>query len=187
MNPKYFESPAQWREWLMENHDKERELWVGFHKKKTGRPSLTWAEAVEQALCFGWIDGIRKTVDEERFTIRFTPRKPKSGWSKINAQSAARLIAQGLMHEAGLREVEAAQADGRWEAAYNPPSMSDTPPDLQEELTKHPDAFAFYKTLSRRNLYAIHYRIETAKRPETRQKRVREFVEMLLRGEKFYP
>jgi uncharacterized protein YdeI (YjbR/CyaY-like superfamily) len=187
MNLVYFESPAHWREWLVENHATESELWVGFHRKKTGRPSLTWEESVEQALCFGWIDGIRKAVDEERFTIRFTPRRPKSAWSKINVENAKRLIALGHMHEAGLKEARAAQEDGRWEAAYNPPSTSGTPLDLQIELDANPAALAFYNTLTKRNIYAIHYRIESAKRPETRQKRIREFVEMLLRGEKVYP
>ncbi|HEX5323250.1 MAG TPA: YdeI/OmpD-associated family protein [Capsulimonadaceae bacterium] len=187
MNPIYFESPFQWRAWLAQNHEKESELWVGFHKKKTGQPSLVWAESVEQALCFGWIDGIRKTVDEQRFLIRFTPRRSKSAWSKINVEIAKRLIEQGLMEEAGLREARAAEEDGRWQATYNPPSTSETPADLQKELLANPAAMEFYHTLSKRNLYAIHYRIESAKRPETRQKRVREFVEMLSRGEKLYP
>ena len=187
MSPHFFASPAEFREWLRENHAVATELWVGYHKKKTGRPSLTWEQSVEQALCFGWIDGIRKPVDEERFTIRFTPRKPKSGWSKINVEKAKQLIEQGVMEEAGLREVKAAQSDGRWEAAYNPPSMSETPYDLQVELEANPEALAFYKTLSKRNLYTIHYRLETAKRPETRQKRLREFIEMFLQGKKPYP
>jgi uncharacterized protein YdeI (YjbR/CyaY-like superfamily) len=183
----FFASPADWREWLLENHANAGELWVGFHKKKTGRPSLTWQEAVEQALCFGWIDGIRKPVDQERYTIRFTPRRPGSVWSKINAQTAERLLAENRMHESGLRGVERAKADGRWQAAYDSPATASMPPDLQEALETNSAAREFYGTLSKRNSYAILYRVQSAKKPETRARRIQEFVEMLARGEKIYP
>lgn len=183
----FFPSASEWREWLSENHETAGELWVGFHKKKTGRPSLTWQEAVEQALCLGWIDGIRKPIDDERYTIRFTPRRPRSGWSKINAQTAERLIAEGRMQDGGLQEVEQAKADGRWQAAYDSPAGATMDPDLQEALDANPAAREFYDTLSKQNKYSILYRIQTAKKPETRERRIREFVEMLAQGEKIHP
>ena len=187
INTIFFSSPSEWREWLSEQHAGKNEVWVGFHKKKTGRPSLTWAEAVEQALCFGWIDGIRKPIDENRYAIRFTPRRPRSGWSKINVQTADRLILNGLMYAAGLKEIEKAKADGRWQAAYDSPADATMASDFQDALDANPSARAFYQTLSKRNSYAILYRIQTAKKPETRARRIREFIEMLSRGEKLHP
>lgn len=187
VNPIYFASPDEWQEWLTANHASTRELWVGFHKKKTGRPTITWAEAVEQALCFGWIDGIRKPIDQERYAIRFTPRRRGSGWSKINAQAAERLIGEGRMHAAGAKEVDEAKADGRWQAAYDSPAAISMPSDLREALDANPAARVFYGTLDKRNVYSIHYRVTTAKKPETRARRIREFIEALARGEKPHP
>jgi len=159
---------------------------VGFHKRHTDKACMTWAEAVDQALCFGWIDGIRRSLGGEAYTIRFIPRKPKSGWSKVNTENAERLITLGRMQAAGLAEVERAKADGRWTAAYDSPKTKAEMPDLDAALEASPKAKAFYDTLKRQNTYAIQYRLQTAKKPETRAKRLQLIVEMLERGETFH-
>jgi uncharacterized protein YdeI (YjbR/CyaY-like superfamily) len=187
LNPIFFSTPVEWRTWLTEHHAVMPELWVGFHKKNTGRPSLTWEQSVDEALCFGWIDGIRRGIDNQRFTIRFTPRKTRSIWSKVNIRNAERLIEQGLMQPTGLLEIERAKADGRFASAYDPPSTAEVPGDLQSALNANPIAEAFFLTLNKHNKYAIMHRIQTAKKPETRERRIRQFVEMLVKGEKIYP
>jgi uncharacterized protein YdeI (YjbR/CyaY-like superfamily) len=152
-------------------------------KKDSGIPSIDWPQAVEVALCFGWIDGQRRAHDETYFLQRFTPRRAKSGWSKINREKTEQLIAEGRMCAAGHSEIERAKADGRWDAAYAGARTSTVPDDLQSELDANPAAAEFFKTLSSQNRYSILYRIEQAKKPETRARRIAKFVEMLRNGE----
>jgi uncharacterized protein YdeI (YjbR/CyaY-like superfamily) len=184
MTPTFFATPADFRAWLATNHTSATELIMGFHKKATGRPSITWAEAVDEALCYGWIDGIRKRFDDEAYTVRFTPRKPKSGWSKVNTRNVERLITENRMQAAGLTHVEAAKADGRWEAAYHSASTAEPAPDFLEALAKHPKAQETFASLKKQEAYAIYYRLQSAKRPETRERRLAMFIAMLARGEK---
>jgi uncharacterized protein YdeI (YjbR/CyaY-like superfamily) len=146
---------------------------------------VTHAEALDQALCFGWIDGQKKPYDEQSWLQRFTPRRSKSAWSKNNAQHAERLIDSGEMAPAGLKQVEAAKADARWSAAYDAFGNATVPDDFLRELAQHNEARAFFETLNKSNLYSIVYRLQTAKKPETRQRRMRAIIEKLSRGEKF--
>lgn len=181
-----FESQEAWEQWLEANHDKSQGLWIKIAKKATGIPSVNHAEALTVALCFGWIDGQRRGLDEQFFLQKFTPRRPKSAWSRINRDKVLELIAQSKMREAGLREIERAKADGRWDAAYEPQSNMTVPDDLQAALDANPAAKAFFNTLSSQNRYAILYRLATAKKAETRQKRLEQFIAMLNANEKFY-
>ena len=182
-----FASQAAWEEWLEGNHADSTGVWLKIAKRASGIESVTHAEALEAALCFGWIDGQRKSLDETHFLQRFTPRTRKSTWSRINRESAERLIAAGRMRPAGLAAVEAAQADGRWEVAYEPQSTAAMPEDLQRELDAHPRAAAFFAALDSRNRYAILYRLQAAKKPETRARRLKDFVAMLEEHRKHYP
>jgi uncharacterized protein YdeI (YjbR/CyaY-like superfamily) len=180
------ESEQAWEEWLEAHHAESPGVWLKFARKGSGIPSVTYAEAVTAALCFGWIDSQSRRLDDHFYVQRFTPRRARSKWSKINCARALELIAEGRMRPAGMREVEAAQADGRWEAAYDPPSMATVPDDLQAALAENPGAQAFFAQLDSRNRYAILYRLQDAKRPETRQKRIAEFVAMLNEGRQLY-
>jgi uncharacterized protein YdeI (YjbR/CyaY-like superfamily) len=171
---------------LEANHAVEPELWLKIYKKGSGQKTINWEEAVVEALCWGWIDGVRKSFDDEAYLQRFTPRRKGSNWSKRNREHVERLIAEGRMQEAGLVHMQAAQADGRWEAAYAPPSEMTIPEDFLAALEQRPAAIAFFETLNRHNLYAIVYRLQTAKKPETRQKRLEQFLDMLEKGEKLY-
>ena len=182
-----FETPADWEAWLEENHATAKGVWLKLAKKGSGKTTLDRAQALENALCFGWIDGQADKFDEQYWLQRYSPRRPKSIWSKINVDQALALIAQGKMRPAGLRQVELAQADGRWEAAYEPPSRISVPDDLQAELDANPQALAFFNTLNSTNRYAILFRIHHAKRPETRTARIKKFIDMLNRQEKIYP
>ena len=148
---------------------------------------MTHAEALESALCYGWIDGQRNRFDDVWFLQRFTPRRSRSNWSKVNCGKAEQLIEEGRMQPAGLREVERARADGRWDAAYDAPSTATVPPDLQQALDENPAAAAFFATLNSQNRFAILYRIHDAKKPETRARRIEKFVAMLNEGTKVYP
>lgn len=177
-----FASRDEFAEWLTE-HAETQGLWIRFAKKGTGIPSVTYEQALDVALRHGWIDGQTKSVDDTYYVRRFTPRTKRSRWSKINRAAAERLIAAGEMTERGLREVEAAKADGRWEAAYASPAAASVPDDLRAALDANPAAAAFFSTLTGQNRYAILYRIEEAKRPETRARRIEKFVGMLERGE----
>jgi uncharacterized protein YdeI (YjbR/CyaY-like superfamily) len=181
-----FETPAAFWAWLEANHAVEPELWLKIYKKGSGQKTINWEEAVVEALCWGWIDGVRKSFDDEAYLQRFTPRRKGSNWSKRNREHVERLIAEGRMQEAGLVHMQAAQADGRWEAAYAPPSEMTIPEDFLAALEQRPAAKAFFETLNRQNLYAIVYRLQTAKKPETRQKRLEQFLDMLEKGEKLY-
>ena len=156
-------------------------------KKDSGTPSVTYAEAIEIALCYGWIDGQKQSHSVEAWLQKFTPRGKKSIWSKINREKAVALIESGRMQATGLAEVKRAQADGRWEQAYDSPSTATVPPDLQAALNKNARAKAFFATLESRNRYAILWRVQTAKKAETRAKRIALFIQMLERGEKIHP
>jgi uncharacterized protein YdeI (YjbR/CyaY-like superfamily) len=180
------ETPAQWRAWLAKNHAGSEGVWLQLYKKTSGRPSLTHAEALDEALCYGWIDSHKRPKDAVSWLQRFSPRRPRSNWSRINTQHVERLIAAGRMRTAGLREVAAAREDGRWQRAYDSPSASTIPADFLKELAKDKKAKAFFETLNRANLFAITYRLQTAKKPETREKRLRAILAMMARGEKFH-
>lgn len=162
-------------------------MWLKLAKKRTGIDTVSYAEAVEAALCYGWIDGQGAAYDDTYWLQKFTPRGARSVWSKLNRVKAMELIAQGRMAPAGIAAVEAAQRDGRWERAYDPPSTASVPEDFQRALDANPTAAEFFATLNRTNRYAMLYRIQDAKKPETRARRIDKFVQMLLRREKLYP
>lgn len=182
-----FASQADWEAWLASHHASSDGLWLKVAKKASGIPSLDYEEAVEGALCYGWIDGQKASYDESYWLQRFTPRRPRSSWSLKNRQKAEDLIAQGRMQPAGLQEVELARADGRWEAAYSWKDSMVVPEDLQRALDENPAAQAFFETLDSANRYAILHRLATAKKAETRQRNMARFVAMLAAGEKIYP
>jgi uncharacterized protein YdeI (YjbR/CyaY-like superfamily) len=181
-----FADPEALQAWLEENGDSCDGVWLKIAKKGSGQRSVTYAEALELALCFGWIDSQKRGFDEQYFLQRFTPRRPRGRWSKINREKAEALIAAERMRPAGLAEVEAAKADGRWEAAYEGQRTAEVPADLQRELDASPTASKFFAGLDSANRYAVIYRLGDAKKPETRERRLRKFVAMLERGEKFH-
>jgi uncharacterized protein YdeI (YjbR/CyaY-like superfamily) len=182
-----FASRAEWERWLVEHHAEGHGVWMKIAKKGTGVESATYPDALEVALCFGWIDGQRKALDKTYFLQRFTPRRARSPWSKRNRESAVALIASGQMRPQGLREVERAKADGRWDAAYDGPRTATVPDDLEGALGASPAARKAFDALNSQNRFAILYRVQDAKRPETRARRIAAFVEMLARGETLYP
>ncbi len=182
----HFASAAEWEAWLEENHAVAAGVWVKAAKKASGIASVTIPEALDGALCFGWIDGRREALDEQFFLQRYQPRRARSKWSKINREKVERLIADGRMRPAGLAEIERAKADGRWDAAYDSPKRIAVPDDLQRELDARPEAKAFFAGLNSSNRYAILYGLDDAKRPETRARRLAKFVAMLEAGEKRY-
>jgi uncharacterized protein YdeI (YjbR/CyaY-like superfamily) len=175
---KLFKTPAVWEKWLEANHAKSTGVWMQIAKKDSGLSSATYQEALDIALCYGWIDGQKRPFDDRTWLQRFTPRGPRSVWSKINTAKADTLIKAGRMRAAGLKAIEAAKANGRWESAYQPWSSPDVPPDLQVALDARPNAKAFFETLRARNRYGVIYRVQTAKKPETRAKRIADFVAM---------
>jgi uncharacterized protein YdeI (YjbR/CyaY-like superfamily) len=181
-----FAAPADLEAWLEENHGASDGVWMKIAKKGSGIESVTYAEALELALCFGWIDSQKKGFDEKHFLQRFTPRRPRGKWSRINRDKAEGLIGAGAMRPAGMAEVEAAKADGRWDAAYEGQRNATVPEDLQRELDRNHAAREFFATLDSANRYAIVYRLNDAKKPETRERRLRKFVAMLERGEKIH-
>jgi uncharacterized protein YdeI (YjbR/CyaY-like superfamily) len=179
---------AAWRAWLEKRHDDPAGVWLILAKKGTEKPtSLTYDQALEEALCHGWIDGQVSRRDEATYRQRFTPRRRRSAWSKRNTGIAERLLAEGRMHPAGVAEMERAKGDGRWDAAYAGPAGIEVPPDLAEALAASPKAQSMFETLSSQNRYAVLYRITTAKRAETRARKIEEFVSMLARGETIHP
>jgi len=182
-----FEGQKDWAVWLEKNHATSSGVWLKLARKASGIKSVTYDEALEVALCYGWIDGQRKSHDETSFLQKFTPRGLRSIWSKINTEKALRLIESGKMKPAGLKAVESAKQDGRWDAAYASQSKAVAPDDLQAELDRNAKAKAFFATLDSRNRYAILHRIHTAKKAETRAKRIEQFVRMLEKKEKIYP
>jgi uncharacterized protein YdeI (YjbR/CyaY-like superfamily) len=181
-----FASVRDLEQWFASNHAKSNGIWVRFFKKGSGVHSVFYDETLDAALCFGWIDGQLKKHDNESWLRKFTPRRPKSIWSKRNIERAKRLIRSGRMQPAGLFEIATAEKDGRWKAAYDPPSKMVVPSDFLEALAENPRAKAFFETLNRANRYAIAWRLQTAKRPETRKKRLEDIVAMLARGQKFH-
>lgn len=183
-----FADAKAWRKWLGANHHKSDGIWLVVAKKGTLVPTgLTYALALEEALCFGWIDGQAHSRDASTFRQGFSPRRKRSPWSKRNTGIAERLVAEGRMHESGVAEMDRAKADGRWAAAYSGPATIEVPPELAAALSANPKAQAKFATLNSQNRYAILYRIATAKRAETQTKRIKQFVEMLERGDTIYP
>ncbi len=181
-----FASSAEWAAWLEQNHAVSKGIWLQMYKKGSGIASVNYAQALDVALCYGWIDGQLKSIDELSYMQRFTPRRPRSIWSKRNIENIARLAKEGRMKPAGLKEAEAAKADGRWDIAYDGQATMELPSDFLELLSKNKKAFEFYEALNKANKYAIAWRIQTAKRPETREKRIKDILEMLDREEKFH-
>lgn len=181
-----FATQELWEQWLEQNHSESTGIWIQFYKKGSGIASVNYAEALDVALCYGWIDAQLKSIDALCYKQHFTPRRPKSIWSKRNIEHVARLTDAGKMKPAGLKQVEAARADGRWEQAYDSPGNMVLPRDFLEELSKNKKALSFYESLTKANKYAICWRIQTAKRPETREKRKTEILAMLAREEKFH-
>lgn len=181
-----FESAEAWRTWLSENAQISAGIWLKIYKKGSIEKTITYAEALHESLCYGWIDGQKKSLDEQAWLQKFCPRGPKSIWSKVNIAHIENLEKAGKMTPEGLKAVAAAKADGRWAAAYDSPGNMTVPDDFMEALSKNNEAHAFYKTLNRANLYAIAFRLQTAKKPETRQKRVVDIVDMLSKGLKFH-
>jgi uncharacterized protein YdeI (YjbR/CyaY-like superfamily) len=181
----HFKDQKAWEEWLIANAD-GKGIWLQIAKKDSGIASVNYAQALEVALCHGWIDGQKRGYDERFFLQRFTPRRSRSLWSKINIGHVERLIAAGRMQSGGLREVEAAKADGRWEAAYRSFSDMEVPAELATALKKNKKAKAFFDQLDRTNRYSFCWRVHTAKKPETRIARAEKFVEMLAKGEKIH-
>ncbi len=177
-----FRSPAEFRKWLAANHRRSGGIWMRICKKDAKESSVTYAGALDEALCFGWIDGQKQRHDESSWLQKFTPRRAKSGWSKINTQHVERLIQAGRMKPPGHAEIDAAKKDGRWTAAYDSPSKSTIPEDFLAALRKDKKAAAFFETLNKANLYAIGYRLQTAKKPETRQRRMGVILAMLAKG-----
>jgi uncharacterized protein YdeI (YjbR/CyaY-like superfamily) len=181
-----FATAAEFRQWLTRHHSDHPGIWLKIAKKASGIPTVTYAEALDEALCFGWIDGQKKAFDETAFLQKFTKRSKRSLWSKINAGHVARLEKEGRMNPAGLAAVAAAKADGRWEAAYHSFSTAEMPADFLTALEREPDAKGFFITLNKTQRYSFFFRITTAKKPETRRKRITDFVAMLKRGEKLH-
>jgi uncharacterized protein YdeI (YjbR/CyaY-like superfamily) len=185
-NTRAFSTPRQWAAWLSRHHATSHGIWLRFFKKDSGVRSITYAEALEEALCWGWIDGQARSGDERSWLQRWTPRRPRSAWSKRNCERVERLERDGRMRPAGRAEVDAARADGRWQRAYDSPAASEIPADFLAALAGHPRALEFFRTLNRANVYAIGYRLQTAKRPETRQRRLEQILQMMKDGRRFY-
>lgn len=182
-----FEEPKDWANWLEENHASSSGLWLKIAKKSTALTSVSYAEALDVALCYGWIDSQKKSCDTDTWLQRFSPRGPKSIWSKINRVKVQALIDSGQMKPAGLLAVERARQDGRWDAAYDPQSETKLPEDLQAALDANPQAKAFFETLNSANRYAVVFRVQTAKKPETRARWVEKLIKMLEMNEKLHP
>ena len=181
-----FASKKKWADWLAKQYDKTTGIWIKIAKKDSGIPSLTYEEALDVALCYGWIDGQKKGLDDQYWLQKFTPRGPKSIWSKINTEKAERLIASSEMRPAGLKAIEAAKNDGRWEAAYASQKNISIPEDFQAALEKNKKAKAFFSTLKSAERYSFLFRLHNIKKPEMRANRIQKFIEMLERGEKIH-
>jgi uncharacterized protein YdeI (YjbR/CyaY-like superfamily) len=179
-----FETAKTFENWLEKNHDTSSGFWMKIFKKDSGKKTISYAEALDVALCYGWIDGQKQSFDEQSWLQKFCPRTAKSIWSKINIGHVERLVNEGKMRPAGLKAVEKAKADGRWEKAYDSPSKMTIPEDFLQELTKNKKAEEFFRGLNKTNLFFIGFRLQTAKKQETREKRMKEIIEKLARGEK---
>ena len=182
-----FATQQDWEAWLAEHHREPAGVWLKLAKRSTGVSSVSYQEALESALCYGWIDGQKAAFDEQYWLQKFTPRRPKSVWSQVNREKALVLIAAGRMQVEGLRQVELAKVDGRWEQAYASQSKISIPDDFQRALAENPQAQAFFSTLNSANRYAILYRIAEAKKAETRAARIEKYIAMLARNEKLHP
>ncbi|NHC44290.1 YdeI/OmpD-associated family protein [Motilibacter aurantiacus] len=182
-----FSDASAWEAWLEREHASQSGVWVQLAKKNSGIASVTYAEAVEGALCWGWIDGQSASLDEATWLQKFTPRRARSKWSKVNCERVEGLVAAGRMRAPGLAEIERAKADGRWDAAYDPPSTATVPEDLQAALDADPAVAAAFAALNASNRYAILHRLHDAKKPETRARRLAKFVAMLRAGETLHP
>jgi uncharacterized protein YdeI (YjbR/CyaY-like superfamily) len=178
-----FASQKEWERWLEKNHDESPGVWLRIAKKSASKPSVTYGEALQVALCYGWIDAQKRSESDTSWLQRFMPRRPRSIWSKINREKALALVSAGRMKPAGLKEIERARQDGRWDAAYDSPSSATVPPDFEKAMKKHPAAKKFFATLNAANRYAILWRIQTAKKPETRARHIEKFIAMLEKGE----
>jgi uncharacterized protein YdeI (YjbR/CyaY-like superfamily) len=183
---KAFATQQKWREWLEKNHAASDGLWLRIFKKDSGKKTVTHEQALDEALCFGWIDGQRNKHDEVSFLQKFTPRRPRSIWSKRNCEKAERLIKEKRMMPTGLNQIEKARKDGRWDRAYDSPKNMEVPADFLDELKKSEKAYEFFKTLNKTNKFAIAFRLHTAKRQETRERRMKQFLELMERGEKLF-
>lgn len=181
-----FSTQKRLEQYFHEHHATSIGIWIRFYKKNSSVQSVNYEEALDVALCYGWIDGQLKKYDDQSYLQRFTPRRPKSMWSKKNREHVARLIQEGKMKESGLGEVESAKADGRWDAAYDSPKDATIPDDFLRELAQNKKAAAFFQTLNKANLYAIAWRLQTAKKPETLERRTRTIIKMLAEGKKFH-
>jgi uncharacterized protein YdeI (YjbR/CyaY-like superfamily) len=181
-----FKTSDEWEKWLDKNYGSATGIWLRLYKKASGISFINHREALDVALCYGWIDGQANKYDEKSYLQRFTPRRPKSIWSKKNIENVNRLIAADKMKPAGLKEVELAKADGRWKAAYDSPANMEIPKDFLKELSKNPKAKKFFQTLNKTNTYSITWRLQTAKKQETREKRMKVILEMLSKGQKFH-
>ncbi len=181
-----FKAPAEFEQWLSVNHTSSKGIWLRFYKKGSGVETLTYLEALHEALCYGWIDGQANKYDEHSWLQKFTPRGPRSIWSKRNTGFVEKLESLGKMKPAGRAEVEKAKADGRWEKAYDSPANMTVPDDFMKKLSKNKKALAFFESLNKTNKFAINFRLQTAKKPETREKRMKEILEMLANGKKFH-
>jgi len=181
-----FKTAETFETWLEKNHDNSSGLWIKIFKKDSGKKTISYAEALDVALCYGWIDGQKQTFDEQAWLQKFCPRTAKSIWSKVNIGHVERLINEGKMRPAGLKVVEKAKADGRWEKAYDSPSKMTIPEDFLKELSKNKKAEEFFKGLNKANLFSIGFRLQTAKKPETREKRMKEIIEKLAKGERLH-
>lgn len=179
-------SQKEWEKWLKKNHTDEVGVRLQFFKKATGKQTFTYAEALDSALCFGWIDGQSHPYDNDSWLQNFTPRRVRSPWSKRNVEHTKRLIKEKRMQPSGQLQIDLAKKDGRWDRAYDSATESTIPEDFLKELHKNKKATAFFETLNKANLYAITYRLQTAKKPETREKRLKLIVEMMKKGEKFH-
>lgn len=185
-NIRAFSTPMALGVWLRKHHADSSGVWIKFYKKSSGVRSITYAQALDEALCWGWIDGQARPLDERAWLQRYTPRRSRSGWSKRNRDHVARLTKEGRMQPSGVAAVAAAKADGRWRQAYDSPSASKVPADFLKAVAAHPKAEAFFKTLNRANLYAISYRLQTAKKPATRARRFEQLLQMMKDGKKLH-
>lgn len=182
-----FTSQTEWRKWLESNHAECDGIWLQFYKKGSGVSTVVYAEALDEALCFGWIDGQLKSGDEKYYIQRFTPRRKRSLWSKRNIEHVSRLEAEGKIHPAGWKAIEEAKANGRWENAYDSQGSATVPDYFLVELTKDPKSLAFFESLNKINRFSIIWRLQSASKPEIREKRLRQILEMMAKGEMFHP
>jgi len=186
LNVVFFADAKEWNKWLFKNHAASNGVWLKYFKKGSGKKSLTHSDAIDEALCYGWIDGQAKKFDEISWLQKFTKRRPKSIWSKRNTVRAEALIRLGKMKPAGLKEINVAKEDGRWGNAYDPPSQMRIPHDFLKRLSENNTALNFFESLNKTNKYSIAWKLQTAKKPETRENRMTKIIEMLSNGEKFH-